>query len=222
MLVFAQVVFATGAAVGLAFLLPDVSPVAASYLATGAFLLNLLMVGIVIVPSSATEAKVTGAFDYLWSLPVPRMTYLFADLTIWTLAVVPGLVVSLVVTSLRFDFALRVSPLIVPAVVMALVTAASVGYAIALRSPSSQVTNMFSNLALVAIFLFSPLNFPIERLPGWLQAVHHVLPVAAMADLVRGTLVAHADAHIGRDFVVLAVWCAVGALATVRLVARRT
>jgi ABC-2 type transport system permease protein len=38
------------------------------------------------------------------------------------------------------------------------------------------------------VMLFSPINFPAERLPSWLQAVHNVLPIEAMAELVRSTL----------------------------------
>ena len=221
LIIFAQVVFATGGAIGLGFLIPHLDPVSASYLATGAFLLNLLLVGIVIVPGAVTEAKTLGTMDYMWSLPVPRLTYLFADITIWFGAVLPGLVLSLLITSLRFNFDLRISPLILPSVGMALLTAAALGYAIALRSPSNQVTNMFSNLALVLIFLFSPLNFPIDRLPEWLQHVHAVLPIAAMADLVRGTLVAGTHPRFGHDFALLGVWCAFGAFITVRLATRR-
>lgn len=220
-IVFAQVVFATGGAIGLGFLIPHIDPRSASYLASGSFLLSLLLVGIVIVPSAATEARTLGTLDYMWSLPVPRLTYLVADLTIWFLAVLPGLIVSLVATSLRFDFDLRLSPMLVPAVAMALFTAAAVGYAVALRSTSNQVTNLFSNLVLVLIFLFSPLNFPIDRLPGWLQAVHAVLPIAPMADLMRGSLIAGTRPRIAHDFLVLGLWCAFGVFATLRMVARR-
>ena len=220
-IVFAQLVFATGGAIGLGFLIPHIDPQAASYLASGSFLLSLLLVGIVIVPSAATEARTLGTLDYMWSLPVPRLTYLIADLTIWFVAVLPGLVVSLVVTSLRFNFDLRISPMLVPAVAMALLTAAAVGYAIALHSTSNQVTNLFSNLALVLVFLFSPLNFPAERLPEWLQSIHAVLPIAPMADLMRGSLIAGTHPRTAHDFLVLALWCTVGVVATLRMVAKR-
>jgi hypothetical protein len=36
--------------------------------------------------------------------------------------------------------------------------------------------------------MFSPLNFPADRLPDWLAAVHRVLPFQAMGEVVRGTL----------------------------------
>jgi ABC-2 type transport system permease protein len=218
--IFAQVGLATGSAVGFGFLLPHIDVVSARYLATGAFLLNLLIVGIVIVPSSAAEAKATGTFDYMWSLPVPRFTYLLADMSIWLLAALPGLVASLVITSLRFHFGVRLSLLIVPSVLLAVITAAAIGYAVALRSPSTQLTNMFTNLILVAVLLFSPVNYPMSRLPGWLQGVHRVLPISHMANLIRAGLVG-GGAGVARDFLVVGAWCAAGSAVTARAVARR-
>lgn len=221
MLVFAQVLFATGTAIGLGFLIPDVDPAAGAYLATGAFLINLLIVAIAMVPGMMTEAKVTGALDYLWTLPFPRLVYLLAELTIWALAILPGMVVSLIITALRFDFELRISWLVVPVVALVLVTASSVGAAIGLRSPSQQTTNLFANFILISVLLFSPVNFPAERLPGWLQGVHSVLPIGAMGDLVRDTLVVHDNPDIERDLLTLALWCVVGIAVTVRSVRRR-
>lgn len=221
MLVFAQILFATGTAIGLGFLIPDVDPTAGAYLATGAFLINLLIVAIAMVPGMMTEAKVTGALDYMWALPFPRLAYLLAELTIWAVAIIPGMLVSLVITALRFDFDLRVSWLVLPVVALILVTASSVGAAIGLWSPSQQTTNLFANFILISVLLFSPVNFPANRLPGWLQAVHSVLPIAAMADLVRDTLVTYRNPDVARDLVIVALWCVVGVAVTVRAVRRQ-
>ena len=221
-LVIAQVLFATGTAVGLGFLIPDVDPVAGAYLATGAFLINLLIVAIAMLPGMMTEAKVSGALDYMWALPFPRLVFLLAELAIWALAMLPGMIVSLVVTSVRFDFDLEISLVVVPAVLLTLVTASSVGAAIGLRSPSQQATNLLSNFILITVLLFSPVNFPADRLPGWLQGVHEILPIAPMADLVRGTLVAGVDANLARDLVVLTLWCVAGMAITWRATTTNT
>ena len=219
-IVVVQTLFATGAAIGFGFLIPDVGPRAGAYLATGAFLVNLLIVAVAVVPGTMTEAKVTGALDYLWALPVPRLAHLGAELTIWSLATLPGMVISLVVTSVRFDFALEISPLVVPAVALVLVTASTVGAAIGLRSPSQQTTSLFSNMVLIGALLFSPINFPADRLPGWLQGVHEVLPLTHMAELLRATLVPEADARVGLNLLVLGAWAAGGLVITVRSVRR--
>jgi ABC-2 type transport system permease protein len=57
--------------------------------------------------------------------------------------------------------------------------------------------------------MFSPLMFPAERLPGWLAAIHAILPVQAMGEVIRGTLAGNAFALDVWPFVVLSLWCAV-------------
>lgn len=221
-LVLAQVLIATGTGVGLGFLVSGQDDLAGAYIATGAFLLNLFIVAAVMVPSVIAEQKHTGALDYMWSLPAPRLAHPLAELTVWSTAVVPGMLVSLLAMSLRFDLDLRFGPLLVPAVVMTILTATAVGTAIGLRSPSQQATNMFTNALLMLVLLFSPVNFPGERLPGWLQAVHEVLPIASMADLVRGGLLQGYDAEVGNDLLVLGAWCVAAVAITVRSVNRTT
>lgn len=219
-LVFAQVVFATGMAIGMGFLIPDVDAETGAYLATGAFLINLLMIAIAIVPSVMAEARMSGALDYMWALPFPRLAYIAAEIAVWSAAALPGMVVSLVITSLRYDFELAISPLVLPVIVLILFSGSTVGTAIGLRAPSPQATNLFSNFVIVALLLFSPVNFPASRLPGWVQGVHEVLPIESMADLVRTTLVDVGDADVVRALVVVGVWCAAGIAFTVRSVSR--
>lgn len=220
-LMFIQVVFATGMAIGMGFLIPDLDAQAGAYLATGAFFVNLMMIAIAIVPGTMAEAKTSGALDYMWSLPFPRLAYIAADLLVWSAAALPGMVVSLVITSLRYDFALDVSPLVVPTIALCLLAGSTVGTAIGLRGPSQQAVNLFTNFLLVGMMLFSPVNFPADRLPGWLQAVHDVLPIAPMAELVRATLVDVRTDDVGRDVLVVVIWCAIGVVVTLRTVSRR-
>jgi ABC-2 type transport system permease protein len=215
-----QILVATGTGVGLGFLVSDLDPLAGSYLATGAFLLNLFIIAIVFVPQTVTESKATGALDYMWSLPIPRLAQPLADLVVWGAAILPGMLVSLVVTSLRFDVDLRISVLIVPAVVLTLLTATAVGTAIGLRSGSQQMTGLLTNALLMLVLLFSPVNFPAERLPDWLQGVHEVLPIAAMADLLRGGLLAGYQSDIAGDLVVLGVWASLATVVTWRSVTK--
>jgi len=219
-ILLAQVLIATGTGVGLGFLLPRGDRLAGAYVATGAILLNLFIISVVMVPQVVAQQKQSGEHDYLWSLPIPRLVHPLAELVIWSVAIVPGMLVAFAITSLRFDLDLDVSPLLVPAVLLTLLTGTAVGNAIGLRSTSPQMMNLFTNAVLMLVLLFSPVNFPGERLPGWLQAVHEVLPIAAMADLVRGALLADYDAEVGRDLVTLGLWCALGITVTVRAVNR--
>jgi ABC-2 type transport system permease protein len=220
-LVAAQILVATGTGIGLGFLIPRMDPFVAAYLATGAFLINLALIAVAFVPQTMTEARTNGSLDYMWSLPFSRLVFMASEMTIWMLAMLPGMVVSLVVTSIRYDFDLHISPLAVPAIALVLLTGASVGAAIGLWSPSVQLTGLIGNALIMVVLLFAPVNFPADRLPGWLQAVHRVLPIEPMADIIRATLVRGIDTSPARDLVVLTLWCGFGLFVTMRAVNRR-
>jgi ABC-2 type transport system permease protein len=123
------------------------------------------------------------------------------------------------VASYRFDFGLQVSPLVVPALLLVAATASAVGYAMAAASPP-QATQQISSFVSIGVLLFSPVSLPAEQLPEALQAVHSVLPVESMADVVRWSLTGQYVASVSTAFAVVAVWCA-GALALGARVATR-
>ena len=97
-------------------------------------------------------------------------------------------------------------------IILVALTSSAVGYAIAsLLLP--MVANVITQVLVVFILMFSPLNFPAERLPDWLAAVHRVLPIQAMGELIRGTVAGGPQFPIdGGNLLLLAAWAA-GALA---------
>jgi ABC-2 type transport system permease protein len=215
-----QTVLAVGIIVGFGFLLPEVDPETALFLSTGAPTLLLLVIGLVLVPQMVSEAKNEGTYDWMRALPVPRMAFLAADATVWFLSMLPGLVVALAVARWHYDLDLSISPLVVVAVLLVGLTATGVGYAIASFVPP-MITLLLTNLLLFVALMFSPVNFPAERLPGWLQSVHEVLPITSMADVMRATLAQDDfDLTVG-PFVVLAIWCAIGFTASHAAMNRR-
>jgi ABC-2 type transport system permease protein len=220
MIVIIQVALAFGIVYGLAFLVPNVDPRTALYLATGAPTVTLLIMGLTIVPQEVSQGKLTGRFDYLSSLPIPRLATMTSDVTYWLLAQLPGTILALVVASIRFDFALNVSWTVIPAVLLVALSGACVGYAFAMvlqPNIAQQVTSFIS----IGILLFSPINFPNERLPSALRAIHNVLPVRYMGDLVRYSLTGTNVSRPGLAFVIVGAWCAAGLFVSYRVATKR-
>jgi ABC-2 type transport system permease protein len=220
MIVVIQVALAFGMVYGLAFLIPDIDPRSALYLATGAPTVTLLVMGLTIVPQEVSQGRLTGRFDYLYSLPIPRLATLASDVTFWLLAQLPGTALALVVASMRFDFSLRISWMIVPTILLVAFTAACVGYAFAMML-APQVAQQLTSFISIGLLLFSPLNFPIERLPGALQAIHRVLPVTYMGDLMRYGLTGTGVSRPGVSFAVVSAWCAAGLFVSYRVATKR-
>jgi ABC-2 type transport system permease protein len=215
-----QIMIAIGFIVGIGYFYPQISPNIAKYLTTGAPTISLLMVGLVLVPQVVAMSRTSGTFDYIWSLPVPRMIYVAADATIWILVSLPGVILSVVLGSVYYHFGLQVSPLVVPAILLIALTGTFVGYMIAHGAPKPQMAQLATQIIVFGIMIFSPVMYPAEQLPAWLAAVHKVLPVKYMADLSRGTLT-DLDVNLGLAFGVVGAWCLVGFVATLLLVRRR-
>jgi ABC-2 type transport system permease protein len=205
--------------IGMGYIVPEIDATSAKYLVTGGPTITLIGLGLTIMPQMVAQAKTQGTYNYMWSLPIPRLVFLAADMTIWLLATIPGVMVALAVGSLRYGFDLQISLLVVPAFLLVALMATSVGYALAHMSPKPELAIMLTNFIIFSLFLFSPINFPVERLPGWLADLHRFLPVKYAADVVRGTLTeGRAD---GLAFVVLGAWCLLGMVGTYAVVTRK-
>jgi len=220
MTVVIQVVLGMGIVYGLAFLIPNIDPRTALFLSTGAPTLALLILGLSVVPQEVAQDRLTGAHDYVATLPVPRLAALSANLTYWLAIQIPGTILAIVVASARFHFGLHVSSLVVPAFLLVAMTGAAVGYAMAsvLRP---EVTSIVSSFVSVFILLFSPLDFPLSRLPSFLQVIHRILPVKYMADLIRWSLTGRFVASPGLAFAVVGLWCVACLGVTYRVATRR-
>jgi len=203
-----QALFALGIVIGYPLLFEDIDAATILFIATGAPAITLITMGLIAVPQIVAQAKTEGSLDYMRTLPLPRVTYLLADMTVWLAIVLPGVVFAVAVGAFRFGLELQVSLLVVPAVLLVVLTATSVGYAIAALLPQ-QLAVLVTQVLVVFVLMFSPLMFPAERLPGWLAAIHSVLPVQAMGEVVRGTLAGNQFPLELGSFGVLVMWCLV-------------
>ena len=219
--IIVQALFALGIVVGYPLLFPEIDEITILFLATGAPAITLITMGLVAVPQVVAQAKTEGTLEYMRSLPVPRLVYLFADLTVWMAIVLPGVAFALAIGVWRFGLDLDVIPLVIPAFVLVALTSATVGYAMASVLPPT-VAQLLTQVLVVFVLMFSPLNFPPERLPDWLQAIHALLPVQAMGEVIRGTVAASSFPMTVGAWALLAGWCVGGlGIAFVTLQRRR-
>jgi ABC-2 type transport system permease protein len=217
-MIVVQIFLSIATVLGYGLLVGNPSPQLALYLATGAPTITLITVGLVMTPQIVAQSKTEGSLDWLRTLPVPRPVFLAADLVVWTLLALPGMVLGIVAGVLRFHVHLSIAPWIVPAALLVSVTAASVGYAIAALFPPS-IAQLLSQMLVFIVLLFTPVSYPADRLPEWLARAHEYLPLEPMAQLIRAGL-ARDQFDVGaRSIVVLAAWCiacVVGAVAALR------
>jgi ABC-2 type transport system permease protein len=216
-----QTLISAGVVLGFSYLIPSHDRVTVLYLSTGAPTIALITVGMVITPQMVANQKLEGLFDYQRTMPVPRLALLAADAAVWVAVALPGMVAALVVAAFRFDLSFSVSPLVVPAVLLVALVAVAVGYGIGYAA-KPELAGILSNMIIIIALMFSPVNYPAERLPGWLVAAHQVLPFQYMAQAMRETIDAPPAGVPVLPFLVLAGWGLAGLVVTTRIMTRRT
>ena len=169
--VLVQILLSVATVIGYGLLVGQPAPAQALYLATGAPTVSLVMVGLVMTPQLVVQSRAEGSADWMRTLPVRRELFLVADLLVWTLIALPGVVLGVLAGVLRFHVHLAPTWWLLPAALVVSLTAAAVGYAIAWLLPGT-IAALLSQVLVFVVMLFSPVSFPAERMPVWLQHAH--------------------------------------------------
>lgn len=215
-----QILAGAGFAVGIG-LFREVPLDDARYLATGAAVMTLVLVGLIVGPQLIAQQKAEDTYDFLWSLPVPRTSAAAAWTTVTLITGLPGMVAAVSVAAWRYDLSLHVGPSLVPAILLIVVTGTLMGYAMAHAVGNPMVTQAATQVLIFVLIGFSPVNFPADRLPGWLQAVHVGLPFEAMGIVMRRALTPDLAHDVPRAYLVLALWLAAVVAINIRVLGRR-
>lgn len=215
-----QIVISLGIAVGFSYLFSDPEQQSLLYLATGAPTIVLLMTGLVLLPVHITNNRSEGYDEFLRTLPVNRAAILLADTTIWLLITLPGILISMLVTNLLFAPGYAISPWFLLVYLLCGLTCVGVGYGYANALPPTLAMSLSQIIAFVAL-MFSPVNFPMSRLPVWLQAVHTVLPLDSMAKLMRSSLAVGTFEFGVFDLMKVSVWCILGFAVAIRILNKK-
>lgn len=221
LLVVIQLMVSVGVVIGFSFLVPDLDATSALYLTTGAMTISLITVAIVIAPQMIAQQKTQGILDYQRAMPVPRTAVLAADATIWVAVALPGTALALLVAVLRFDLGVSLSPMLIPAVLLVAAASIGIGYCVA-YAVRPELVGITTNALMIGALMFAPVNYPAERLPQWLAAVHEVLPFASMAQVIRESVDSPPGGPSVLPFAVLALWSVAGVLLASRIMTRRT
>ncbi|TFJ92018.1 ABC transporter permease [Lentibacillus salicampi] len=204
-----HILISIGIVIGFTYLIPNPDTSTILFLATGAPTIILIFTGLVVLPQQVGTAKTDGYMEFMRTWSVKRSVILGADTAIWLLITIPGIIVSSFVAHLMFHPGYDISWTIIPALLMIALTSIGVGYGFSYLLPPAASLGI-SQVVVFGALMFSPVNFPMERLPGWLQALHEVLPIYSMAEVMRASLAASAfDANMG-NYINLLIWCVLG------------
>jgi ABC-2 type transport system permease protein len=216
-----QVLSGAGFVLGVGLFFDQVPPQAALFVSTGVLVITLILVGMILGPQLIAQQRFDQTYDFMWSLPVPRATPALAWVTTNMIIALPGMAIALAVAVWRYDLPIQVSPSVVPAVALVLVCGTMVGYAMAHLIGNPLIMQLITQVTIFVIIGFSPINFPLDQLPTWLQPIHEVLPFHAMAVVTRAGLTVGIVDDVPRAYLVLAAWTVAATAVTAWVLSRR-
>lgn len=217
-----QVLMGAGMSLMYGYYFGDLDIAQQTFLVTGIPALAVVPIGFVMVPNSIMEHKIRDTYDYVWSLPGPRMVSAAATFTLFTALALPGTVAALVIAAVVYPIDLHVTLSILPAVFLTSAMAASVGYALGHAIPEPRVINLISNLVIFMVLLFSPIVVSIDQFPDWWANVHRVLPFWHMSVVIRAGLTdGLITSSLLVSYLVLAAWTIVSWIVAGWVVGRR-
>ena len=218
--VLVQIFTGAGLVLGIGLFIDKIAPTNIAYLATGAVVISLVTVGLVMGPQLVAQQRQEGSYDYVASMPVPRSAAVAAWLALNVAVAIPGLVGALLVAAWRYHIVFHVSWSVVPATLLTLTAGVMLGHAYAHTVKQPQLISLISQVLIFAIFGFSPIAFPVENLPGWFAEVHRFLPFMHMGNVVRAGLTDGLATDVGFSYLILGGW-ALAAVALAAFVSRR-
>jgi len=216
-----QILFGAGMAIIYGFYIGHLPADAALFIVSGAPALAVLTAGLIGVVMMVTERQQAGTWDFIWSLPAPRSAAVASTFTVFTLLGVPGIVATLALAAWRYGLTLTVTPMVVPALLLSSLMATSVGFAMAQLIARPVLTNAIVNALIFVVLVFSPVQFPISRLPLWLADVHRVLPIYYLGQVLRASVTRGLVSNLALSYAMLAAWTAAAWVATAWVVRRR-
>lgn len=221
LLIAVQVFLSVATVVGYGVLVGDPRPDAALYLATGAPTIAVVTIGLVVTPQMVSQARAAGSRDWMRALPIRRGPFLAADLLVWTVVALPGMVLTIVAGAWWFDVGLNPTWWLPLAALLVSLTAVAVGYTVtSLMTPSRAM--LVAQMLVFVVLLFSPISYPVDRMPHWLASTHQLLPIEPMSQVIRAGLAPDAFSVPGRSVVVLLAWCTAAVAGVLLTLGRRT
>jgi ABC-2 type transport system permease protein len=203
MIAVIHIAFSVGLVLGYGYLIPDISEATATYLVTGTATQAFVTVGLVMLPQMLSQSKAEGRLEYYLTMPISRELYLLSLISVVAITSLPAVFFALAFGAWHYDLSFHVEPAFIAVAVLAVLSLAGVGVAMAVWSNHPQVVNGFTQLVIFYVLFFSPVLLPASQLPDLLEHTAKLAPPTYAADGIRGTLTDLPSSNVGKDLSVM-------------------
>ena len=170
---------------------------------------------------TVTFEKKNASFDRLLLAPIPLELLMFAKTSGAILFGVINALVPIAMASFVIDLSGLQWGIILPVILLIAVASTFLGLFIAVSVSEVFEAQTFSNFIRFPMIFLCGLFFPISDLPRFLQPLSYLLPLTYGADILHGAIRTANTLPFSIDFVVIATFCIVLFLISLRNVYRR-
>lgn len=170
---------------------------------------------------TVTFEKKNASFDRLLLAPIPLELLMFAKTSGAILFGVINALVPIAMASFFIDLSGLQWGIILPVILFIAVASTFLGLFIAVSVSEVFEAQTFSNFIRFPMIFLCGLFFPISDLPSFLQPLSYLLPLTYGADILHGAIRTANTLPFSIDFVVIATFCIVLFLISLRNVYRR-
>lgn len=219
MFVLVQIVLSFAITYGFLFITNATSEQEKLYLSTGALVINVIALTCVLAPQIISEAKQNGIFEYQKTLPVSRFNIVFADILIWGMLSLVGIMTSIIISVLYFDIELNITFLGIFNLFFVVFVLLLLGFALAYLLPANLMA-MITQVIMLGALLFSPIIYSAERLPIWAGYIYNNLPFVPASNIIRQELFNLTNVNL-KDYIIVAGWGIISFIAIMWILIRR-
>jgi ABC-2 type transport system permease protein len=151
----------------------------------------LTIVSAMMTAISITREKETGTMEMLLVSPIRPAAIVAGKVTPYIVLGFMSVLLVLIAARTVFDVPLRGSLVLLLAECgLYILTALALGIVISTKAPTQRTAMIFALAGLMMpTLLLSGFIFPLDSLPGWLQAISHVVPARWFLLIVRGIMI---------------------------------
>ena len=171
--------------------------------------------------SAYSRMQVQKTWDSIMNAPIALDDIVFAEM-LW--AAMKSLFSVTAILMVIFALGISRAPtmlLALPVLAFVGVTFASIALVFNALAKGYDFFTYYFTLVLTPMTFLSGVYFPINQMPGWLQAVAQVLPLTAAVEVVRPLMIGHMPAEILRPLAVLLAYALGGYYLALVLTRRR-
>jgi len=163
-------------------------------------------------------AKQGREFDYWVALPLPKLTLLFAIISVAFIFALPGIIGIYVFGTLLLGIPFTNILILLPLMPLGVLSLAGLGALLGCCAPNGQAAMNISNVLIVFVGFLSPMMIPASYLPLPLRIISLFVPTTYVADAFRAILANQLNMHLSFDILIILLFSgAFLALAYLRL-----